>query len=579
MHQMGQKAVDNTEVDNIRVLIVEDHKSAATLLKSILRQAGVTNIDIAHGHTQAITRCQLNAYDLLFIDYHLDDILTGTELVSLLRRRRHITTYCGVILLSGDHSAEVILTSLSVEPDSFITKPITTDQVQKKLFAVMDEITLRKPIYQAMETGNHEEAVSLCKQSLQHSGYHRKREGLLLDLLMTNNQWGQAERFATLLQKYHPSAHISLVQAKIAAHKDNLPAAIALLQRQLTETPLHIELYDYLAEYQEQNRLRYEALETAQKALTLTPGISHRALRVARLAAELDKTEQLIKAGHTLAGHLPIIDVEWIICFSQYMAIYEQAYFQHAAASLRAKLRQALKQIDRRAQSRILPAQQPFLTSFSHIMTARITLGNVTPLKAKRRLLLGMSTYFDMVTKLPSVMIADAMPLLIHFGETQLIAECQRALSLRDRFDHHSQQRLRALRENTLLVQAVRQLERRLAEAYDLLESPEQALPRYEAILVDYPLSTEANLGRLQCLYALNMGEEQTLRQSLQAISSMPLPDSLDKWRTRLFELMASPCSSPGQVRLIRPYQKRTRQFLLAGYGQAPQPGEEALGI
>ncbi|MGF1682719.1 response regulator [Photobacterium minamisatsumaniensis] len=552
------------ELQPIKVLVVDDQRAAAALIKGVLQHIGLKDIDISLDHHNAIESCKKNCYDILFVDYHLDGALNGSELVNLLRRRKYITSHCGLIMISGDNSAEVILTSMAVEPDSFMTKPITTQTIKKKLLTTLNNCARRQPIYEAIESDGLDTAIELCCKQLQQYGYNHKLEGLLLDMMVTNGQWEQVERYTHILLKNNPSPKLSLIEVKVLHHQGKLQQAIKKLEQLIARSPLNIELYDYLATYQAEGKLYYEALETAEKALKLTPTISHRALKVAQLAASLERMEQLTNSGKTLASHLPIIDVEWIICFAEYTAIFEQAYYGHSSKSLKHELKTALKGIIRRAHSRVLPIQQPFLTSFSHIIQARLALANDQPLKAKRRILVGLSTYFNKITKLPSVMIADALPVLLHFGETQLISELNNALSLRDRFDGHSKIRLNEIKQNKPLLAGIKVLETKLSQANQLREGDTStALNLYEQILHNYPLCSEAHLGRLDCLSRLCTDDTVKIKASLKAITSMPLPDGLEQWRKQLFEDMQTLKAPPHQAKIVRTYQARTHQFLL----------------
>lgn len=564
-NNQSQSKIQPMPLHTVKALIVDDQRLAATMLKSILMQIGLTHVDTALNFQQAQKHCEHNAFDLLLIDYHLDGPLTGTELINLMRRKKLLTPYCGIIMISGDHSAEVILTSMSVEPDNFMAKPLNAEIVQAKLTATLYECALRTPVYKAIISQDRQKAIMLCKKQLLHAGYHHKLEYLLLDLLIEDGQWLRAEKYANILKKYHPSPKISLILAKILQHNNQLKAAIYLLECQLQQSPLHIELYDYLAIYQEQDKAYYDALGSAQRALKLTPSISHRALKVAQLAADLDQSDQVIKAGNNLATHLPIIDVDWIICLAEYMAIFEQLYFTQTSLTNRRRLKIELQRINHRARSRVMAAQEPFLTSYSHIVMSRLLLGNAQPLKAKRRMLLGLSQFLDKIPKLPSVVIADTLPLLVHFGETQLINTCMQAIEKRNRFDGHSQNRLNDIRQQSHLAERIKQLEIQLKEAFGILQtSPQQAFVRYQNIVHEYPLCSEANLGYLQCMLELNAGSEAEVKNSLKAISSMPLPGNLATWRKQVLEVMTSIKASPHQHKVALTYKKQTRRFLEA---------------
>ncbi|MGF1759653.1 response regulator [Photobacterium sagamiensis] len=568
------------EWTKLKALIVDDHPSASTLLKSLLGNLGIHLIDIADSYEDAIRYCKSNHYQLLLIDFHLDHDLNGCELATLLRKKKLLAPDCGIIMISGDHSTEVILTTMTIEPDGFITKPITMAGLAKKVSKVCVDCAQRKSIYQAMACQDIPQAILLCKQLLREKGHNHKIEALLLDLLIEQGDWEQAKRFTQLLHSQNPTHKITITEAQIEHHDGNIAQAIAILEQLIVSAPLCLEAYDRLSNYQEENKQYYDALETAERALKFTPSVSHRALQVAQLAADLDKTDHLIEAGKTLATHLPIIDVSWIICFAEFTAIFEQHFFAQTSSKKQRQLLQQLKAIHQRAYSRLLPKQQPFLTTFGHITLARFSLAQQQSLKAKRRLMVGLSTYFYTIAKLPSVILAEVLPPLIVLGETQIIAEIYNALKLRDRFDGHSQNRINALRENTLLVNGVQALVNELAQANEALNSDmltghtQDALQRYDDILIRYPYCSEAHLGRLQCLYQLNRLDEHNIKQSIQAVSIMPLPEKLELWRASLFELLATRYAHPQQKNTVTSQLQRHQKYQLIASKQTENVDE-----
>lgn len=114
-------------------------------------------------------------------------------------------------------------------------------------------------------------------------------------------------------------------------------------------------------------------------------------------------------------------------------------------------------------------------------------------------------------------------------------------------------------------MQSVKNLEKALAHCYQLAsdQQADQALVLYEQIIIDYPYCSEAHIGRLQCLYQLKQFDEAKVRQSLQAVSSMPLPDDLAQWRDRLLGQMSEPHSSPRQKHIALTYKNRANRYQL----------------
>ncbi|UIP27245.1 response regulator [Photobacterium sp. TLY01] len=543
----------------LKVLLVDDQPSAQSLMKGVLVQIGLRHIDTAANYRDAIRHGQRSAYDLLLVDYHLDNTLTGSELVTLLRKKQLLSANCGIVIFSADTSARVVLNALAVEPDAFVTLPLPLNTLQQKLSHAWRNSQTRLPVYKKLSEHGLDQGIRHCKQQLLQHGPDHQLESLLLDMLMEKKDWAQARRYIALFQSYHPSVKVTLAEARIEHQCGHSARARQLLIDLIGKQPLCLEAMDLLANYQAAQGHPLQALATAQRALKLSPSASHRALKVAQLAAECQQPDAFAQAGLSLATHLPIIDVGWIICLAEFSASFEQLYFSLDDPRTRRQLRQTLAQIAQRAHHRLLPAQRPFLYCFKQLLSARLLLAQGKPLKAKRRLLLGLSGYFDRLNKLPSVILADALPLLLQLGETRLIADICQVLKHRDSFDGHSQFRLQALRENTHAFDALRWLESTFKRAQAIRHTqPSQALFHFDAIIHDYPLCSEAHLGRLDCLLRLQSpGLAGQVRPSLLAVTMMPLPDTLAQWRSEILNQMrAGKLSDPaaGSLSVPLPY-------------------------
>ncbi|MEZ8096496.1 response regulator [Photobacterium swingsii] len=554
MMTASNKVPPKVDWEKNKILIIDDQRSASLMLKSLLTPLGIKHIDIADTYDEAVRACRKTHYSVLITDYHLNQALNGSELICLLRSKRLLSSACGIMMISGDHSTEVILSTLSVQPDCFLTKPITNTTLKQKLTQTLTDCVIRQPVYQALEVHQPQRAIELCKQQLTQFGHNQKLSDLLLDLLVEEQAWQQLKPILAFLNAKHPSHKVTIIEAKLMHHDGYLEQAIQHLEALIERAPLCVEALDTLVQYQQFNHQAFDALNTAQRAFHLTPSASHRALIVAQQAADLNKSDELLSAGRVLANHLPIIDISWIVRFAEFNAIFEQLYFSPRTNQSRRQLLQELKGIQQRAFSRLLPAQQPFLTTYGHIVRARFYLSENKPLKAKRRALIGLSHYFDRVTKLPSVILVELLPILIHLGEVLLISEVHQTLSLRDRFDGHSLQRIYSLRSNAEAASSIKNLALQLSEAKALIvNQPIDAMRLYNQILNRYPYSSDANLGYLDAysrqVTHLNVPEELQLdqptqsysRQRRQAISVMPLPADYEAWRSRIFNQLDNP--------------------------------------
>ncbi|PSU87348.1 response regulator [Photobacterium kishitanii] len=518
---------------DIRVLIIDDQPSSGALIKNILDSINITTVDIATDSDSAFQLCKNTRYDLMIIDFHLEPNLNGSELLAAIRKRNHISSHCGVVFISGDRTPEVIVTSMSIHADSFLTKPLNIGKLKKRVIAIYQACLLRQPIYTALDNHQTSHAIELCRQLLLYKGHNLEIEILLIDLLIEQQDWQQATQLLTTFSQHTNNHKLILRQARLKHRLDETQAAIHCLHSLIKQVPLYVEAYDELASLLQQQHRYNDAKIIAQQAMVLTPGICHRSLLVAQLATDANDLSLFFEAGKVLATHLPIIGNDWIASFAEFTAIFEQLVSQQL--SLPQKLLISLKTIQQHAKRRLTYKQQATLADFSHITLARFAFSTQQPLKAKRRLLHGLARYYGKMSQAPTAIMIDALPLLIHFGETRLIGEIYQALMSGDLLDDYSYRRLAQLGGNKFLIANIRLLISQLVTAKSMLNhDPHRAYCIYQTILRDYPYCTEAHLGRITCLLPQPQFTDNHINDSLYLIKKMPLPPPLSGWFTQL---------------------------------------------
>ncbi|WP_256383766.1 response regulator [Photobacterium toruni] len=516
---------------HVKVLIIDDQLSSALLIQNILHSIDLTTIDIATNCTNALQLCKTTAYDLILIDFHLDPQLSGSELLTVMRKKNCISSYCGIIFISGDRTPEVIVTSISMDADSFLSKPLNIGILKQRIVTVYQACLKRKPIYIALENKHISTAISLCRQLLQLHGHNIDIEIILLDLLIDQQDWIQAQQLLTLFSERSQHHKLILRKAQLMHKQGDDVAAIQQLQILIKQVPLFVEAYDELAVLLQQQHQSNAAKDIAYQALRLTPSISHRSLLTAQLAVKTNDPSLFMKTGKILVTHLPLIDNDWIIQFAQFTTLFEQLHSQQLSPQRQQQLIKQLTKLHQQARRRLTRHQKIILTAFRHITLARFAATNKHPLKAKRRLLHGLKYYFGQMSQAPMAIIVDALPLLIHFGETGLIQEAYQTIMTQNVLDDHCHHRLNQLQENKFIIENIRLLIEQLATAKATIDpDPQRAYCIYQTILRDYPYNTEAHLGRINSLLMMQQMHHPDINTSLRQIKKMPLASPLLEW-------------------------------------------------
>ena len=123
----------------MRVLVVEDEKKIASLLRSGLSEQGFS-VEVSHDGEEAFELAQSSAIDAIVLDI----MLPGRDGLSIVRglRERKIST--PVLLLTARGEVSERVEGLNVGADDYLTKPFAIDEVIARLRALIRRATGEK---------------------------------------------------------------------------------------------------------------------------------------------------------------------------------------------------------------------------------------------------------------------------------------------------------------------------------------------------------------------------------------------------------------------------------------------------
>jgi len=116
----------NEESGQPTVLVVDDDTALQTLFKQFLKKAGFGRIVVGTG-ADAISYCQKQSFDLVFLDLKLPDI-PGDELYAKLKE---IHPDLPIVIITGYPDSEILSKILSGGPVTVIKKPIEFEQLNR----------------------------------------------------------------------------------------------------------------------------------------------------------------------------------------------------------------------------------------------------------------------------------------------------------------------------------------------------------------------------------------------------------------------------------------------------------------
>lgn len=126
------------QLRNIHVLVVDDDRRIARLVRSVLEGLGFSNVHVCHSAEEAKSVLAKHDFDMLLCDWMMDG-QSGVSLVEELRRDiEHRNQLVPVIMLSGNSERPQVETARDSGVTEYVMKPFTAKSLCSRIIAVID---------------------------------------------------------------------------------------------------------------------------------------------------------------------------------------------------------------------------------------------------------------------------------------------------------------------------------------------------------------------------------------------------------------------------------------------------------
>lgn len=126
-----------TITPELKVLIVDDHKTMLRIVRNLLGQLGITNVTEATDGQDALRKLVAEHFDLILSDWNMQP-MPGLELLQLVRRDvtyRH--THVPFVMITAEARPENIIEARNSGVDNYIVKPFNADTLKTKIEAAL----------------------------------------------------------------------------------------------------------------------------------------------------------------------------------------------------------------------------------------------------------------------------------------------------------------------------------------------------------------------------------------------------------------------------------------------------------
>ena len=110
----------------MKVLVVEDSKTMRMIIKHLLDDIGVTDVEEAANGMEALTALVNTRFDLIIMDVHMPE-MDGVELLDKIKASTHDETPLIVVTSDSDH--RTIDKMRDAGASAYVTKPFTKEKL------------------------------------------------------------------------------------------------------------------------------------------------------------------------------------------------------------------------------------------------------------------------------------------------------------------------------------------------------------------------------------------------------------------------------------------------------------------
>ncbi|HXA70811.1 MAG TPA: response regulator [Stellaceae bacterium] len=119
---------------SMNVLIVDDYKTMLRIIRNLLRQLGIENVDEATDGGTALTKLHESDYGLVISDLNMQP-MTGLQLLKEVRADQKLKQI-PFIMITAESKTENVVAAKEAGVTNYIVKPFNAATLKQKLEAI-----------------------------------------------------------------------------------------------------------------------------------------------------------------------------------------------------------------------------------------------------------------------------------------------------------------------------------------------------------------------------------------------------------------------------------------------------------
>ncbi len=259
--------------NDAKILIVEEQPLAQSYMKQSLEKIGFGHMRFADHALAAKEQCLHEQFDLVICSFNLSKRQDGYQLYEELRTKALIKHSTGFIFTSAETSGELVHSVLELQPDDFLVKPFSVQELRVRIERILKRKSDLKAIYTLIDDDNQSKALKQINAQLDKSNKYSpillRLKGNILLALKQNQEAKEFFKSVLNIQKF-AWAKVGLVEALIANNEHIL--AQRMLKTMLERNETRLVALDLLGRLE----IKLNQFELAQEFLSQAAHIAPR---------------------------------------------------------------------------------------------------------------------------------------------------------------------------------------------------------------------------------------------------------------------------------------------------------------
>ncbi|HEY1057459.1 response regulator [Limnobacter humi] len=240
---------DSLPLQGTTVLILDRSAPSTKHLKDELAQMGSTQFDVVNNPNDFFRYVLERNYDFVFCDYNIDERRNGAVVMEELRTKQAAHFGSSIIVVSGDRSSSALVGMMEFEPEAFLIKPFSAEELSKRVIRIHARRMVLKAALKAKHYKQYDAALVLCDEVLRDfPQYDKDVFRLKVEVLLQAKRHDEAEALLKNHTSLQAPGWIDLTLARLSRIKGDKGEAESWLRKAITYAPHFIQAHDELAD-------------------------------------------------------------------------------------------------------------------------------------------------------------------------------------------------------------------------------------------------------------------------------------------------------------------------------------------